>query len=82
VTPSYPVELQQQGIEGAVVLEGIVSGDGSVRDMRVLRAAHAQLAEALIDAVERWRYTPTLLNCEPIEVAVTVTANFGLRTAR
>jgi Gram-negative bacterial TonB protein C-terminal len=31
---------------------------------------------AAIEAVKLWKYTPTLLNCIPIEVQMKVTVNF------
>ena len=37
------------------------------------------LDEAALAAVSRWRYTPTLLNGEPVEVVVAVSVDFRLR---
>ena len=39
-------------------------------------AADQDLVSAAIEAVKLWRYTPTLLNCIPIEVQMKVTVNF------
>jgi periplasmic protein TonB len=36
------------------------------------------LIAAALDAVERWRYRPTLLNGEPVEVATEIDVNFTL----
>jgi protein TonB len=32
-----------------------------------------------MDAVQRWRYTPALLNGQPVPVVMTVTVNFKLQ---
>jgi protein TonB len=37
------------------------------------------LDEAAMDAVQRWRYTPALLNGQPVPVVMTVTVNFKLQ---
>ena len=36
------------------------------------------LARSAVEAVSQWRYTPTLLNGEPIEVDTTITVNYSL----
>jgi periplasmic protein TonB len=37
-----------------------------------------ELARAAVEAVSKWRYSPTLLNGDPIEVDMTITVNFKL----
>jgi periplasmic protein TonB len=39
----------------------------------------ALLAQAAMDAVKYWRYQPTLLNGEPVEVDTQVEVFFGRR---
>jgi protein TonB len=36
-------------------------------------------AHAAIDAVKQWRFTPTLLNGQPVPIVMTVTVAFKLR---
>ena len=52
--------------------------EGTVSEIRVLRG-HPLLDAAAVDAVRQWRYSPTLLNGEPVPVTATETVNFGLR---
>jgi protein TonB len=78
VPPKYPVIAQQAKVQGTVILEATIAKDGSVKDVRVLKAI-ALLTEAAVDAVKQWRYTPTLLNGQPVEVLMTVTVNFNLQ---
>ena len=52
--------------------------DGSIKDATILRG-HPMLNQAALDAVQQWRYSPTLLNNEPVEVLLTVTVNFTLQ---
>ena len=64
-------------IEGIVVLEAMIAKDGSVNNLRVI-SGHQLLIHSAIDAVSRWRYRPTLLSNEPVEVITTVTVTFRL----
>ncbi len=37
------------------------------------------LARSAVEAVSQWRYTPTLLNGEPIEIETTIDVNYSLQ---
>src|SRR5262245_14995408 len=78
VKPEYPPLARQVHAQGAVLIEAIVSKDGSVRDVRII-SGHPLLTEAAKVAVQQWRYKPTFLNGEPIEVITTVTVTFALQ---
>lgn len=79
VRPDYPEATRQAGIEGTVSLEAIIGKDGTVLNHRVLNTlANPALVEAAVEAVKQWRYQPTLLNGEPVEVVTTITVNFRL----
>jgi periplasmic protein TonB len=77
VSPVYPEEAKAAGIQGIVILETIIGKDGSVTEAKILRGVQ-QLDRAALDAVMQWRYTPTLLNGEPVELVMTVTVTFTL----
>src|ERR1051325_6555819 len=76
--PVYPPIARAAGVQGVVILEAVIAEDGSVREVRVLRWV-LLLDSAAIDAVRQWRFTPTLLNGEPVPVVMTVTVAFKLR---
>jgi protein TonB len=57
----YPPIAQSAGRQGVVILEAVISEEGEVRRLRVLRSVPL-LDEAAMDAVRQWRFTPTLLN--------------------
>jgi protein TonB len=78
VAPIYPPVALAAGREGTVVLEAVIGEDGRVRDLRVLRPV-ALLDQAAIDAVRQWRFTPTLLNGQPVPVIMSVTVGFHLK---
>lgn len=78
VAPIYPSIARQNGVQGTVILEAIISEDGVVRDLRVLRSIPL-LDNAAMDAVRQWQFTPTLLNGQRIPVLMTVTVTFKLK---
>lgn len=79
VKPVYPTSMREAGREGQVSLEAIVGTDGAVHSVRVLGAhVHPDFAIAASDAVRQWRFSPTLLNGEAIEVVMDVSIDFSL----
>jgi protein TonB len=77
VSPVYPALALAARKEGIVILEAEIGEDGRVRNTRLLRSIPL-LDEAAIEAVRQWRFTPTLLNGEPVPVVMTVTVAFTL----
>jgi len=78
VNPTYPLDAQDAGIQGVVVLRVKISKDGSPVDIK-LESGESELGAAAIDAVRQWRYTPYHLNGQPVDVETTVQINFTLR---
>jgi TonB family protein len=76
VVPEYSTALKNAGIGGAVILDATINPDGIVDAVRTVSAPDPDLERAAIDAVRQWRYSVTLLNCEPIEVRMRVTVRF------
>ena len=77
VNPIYPPIPLAARKEGLVILEALIAEDGTVRDVKVLRRAPL-FEESAIAAVRQWRFSPTLLNGEPVPVVMTVTVGFTL----
>jgi protein TonB len=75
--PTYPALARQARIQGAVVLHAIIDKDGTVTQLEVV-SGHPLLVQAALSAVKQWRYQPTQLNGEPVEVDTTITVNFVL----
>ena len=78
VDPIYPPLAIAAKVEGPVILEATIDETGIVRDVKVLRSSPL-LDQAAIDAVKKWRYTPTRLNGVAVPVLLTVTVMFSLR---
>src|SRR5712692_7526216 len=59
--PAYPDVAKQARVEGVVILEAVISPEGRVTEVQVLRGSPL-LDDAAVNAVKSWVYTPTLLN--------------------
>jgi TonB family protein len=77
VEPKYPAEARRQRVSGTVRLHAIIRKDGSVGDLQAI-SGDSLLTQAAIDAVQQWRYSPTLLNGKPVEVDTTIDVSFQL----
>jgi protein TonB len=76
VQPTYPPLARQARIQGVVILDAVIAKDGSVDELKVI-SGHPLLTGAAIDAVKQWKYKPTTLNGEPVEVQTTITVTFS-----
>jgi periplasmic protein TonB len=79
IEPAYPALAVQTKREGTVLLHAIISKDGRISSLDVL-SGDPLLVKAALDAVRQWRYRPTLLNGEPVEVETSITVIFRLRS--
>ena len=77
VDPQYPAIARAAHISGVVHLHAIIGKDGTVRQLEIVDG-NPLLAQAAKIAVENWRYQPTRLNGEPVEVETYITVNFVL----
>jgi TonB family protein len=77
VNPIPPAEASRKHLQGMVLLHILIDIDGNVKQVDVV-SGPPELAPAAADAVRQWRYQPTSLNGDPLEVDTTVTVNFAL----
>ena len=56
--PIYPPELRSARISGQVILEFVVSADGTTRNIRVHSSTNPAFDESAMRAVRRWRFEP------------------------
>jgi len=78
VNPVYPEAARANGVQGTVKLHVILAKDGSVRQVELV-SGDPLLVPAAIDAVKQWRYQPSLLNGQPVEVDNEVSVVFYLK---
>jgi TonB family protein len=76
VNPRYKQEWIDAGIEGNILLQATIGKDGRVRSVELISRVNADLEDEALAAVSGWEFSPTYLNCEPIEVQMYVTVSF------
>jgi protein TonB len=81
VEPAYPPLARQTRVQGTVRLHAIIGIDGRVEELEAI-AGHPLLIQSAMDAVRKWRYSPTTLNGQPVEVETTIDVVFSLEEDR
>jgi protein TonB len=79
VDPSYPLLAKQMKVQGAVVLEALISKTGSIQDIQVL-SGPAILSAAAREAVKQWHFKPYYQSGRPVETEARITVNFTIST--
>jgi TonB family protein len=79
VAPDYPMLARQMKVQGAVVLQALISREGSIQELQVL-SGPSILAAAAREAVRQWRFKPYFQNGEAVETQARITVNFTIST--
>lgn len=77
VPPQYPEVAKSAHVTGTVVLRAVISKSGDIEQLQLV-SGPPLLAKAAMDAVTQWRYRPTVLNGQPVEVDTTISVVFAL----
>jgi protein TonB len=77
VLPVYPDEAVTAQISGTVLFHVVVSKDGTVESVDYLSGPSVFTASAA-SAVKLWRYKPTIIDGNPVEVDTIVPVVFAL----
>jgi protein TonB len=77
VMPVYPALAKSARVQGTVEFTAIISKEGTIENLQLVHG-HPLLVQAAKNAVLQWRYRPTLLNGEPVEVVTDIVVHFML----
>ena len=78
--PKYTTEALSQKIQGSVWLELVVTRNGQVEQVRVVRSLDpGGLDNQAVAAVRQWRFEPGRLAGTPVDVQVTVVMDFSIQ---
>jgi periplasmic protein TonB len=77
IRPVYPAIARAAHVEGIVVVEAVISRNGTIESLHVL-SGPMMLQSAAIDAIRGARYKPYRLNGEAVDVQTTITVNFRM----
>jgi TonB family protein len=77
VAPAYPLGARSSGVQGDVVIETTIDKSGNVVRTHVV-SGPAMLRPSALEALKHWKYEPSRLDGEPVEVQMQVTIRFRL----
>jgi periplasmic protein TonB len=77
IRPVYPAIARAAHVEGTVVVEAVISRNGTIESLHVL-SGPVMLQGAAMDAIRAARYRPYRLNGEAVDVQTTITVNFRM----
>jgi protein TonB len=77
IQPTYPPLAKAARVQGTVEFTATISKEGNIEHLQLVRG-HPLLVEAARQAVLEWKYRPTLLNGQPVEVITDILVNFRL----
>ena len=76
VKPAYPAAMEAMRAEAVVLMQATIDKSGDVSEVQVTSPAQTDFDAAAVEAVRQWQFDSTLLNCEPVDVQMKVTAAF------
>ena len=76
--PQYTDAARRAGVQGTVVLRGIFSSDGIVRNLYVLQALPFGLTTNVINAARKIRFTPATKDGHDVSMYIQLEYNFNL----
>ena len=75
--PTYPTTAKRQGVQGTVILDGLINKEGRISWLRVLTGPQL-LQQPSLDAVKQWVYKPYVVDGQPVEVETEINVVFVL----
>jgi signal peptidase I len=75
--PVYPPLARNARIQGVVKLQALIDTDGSIAHLSLI-SGHPLLVKAAMDAVQHWRYEPTVVNGKAVTAITEIDVNFKL----
>jgi len=79
VDPNYSEVARSARVTGTVLLEGIVTTQGAIRILRVIRPLGFGLEESAAEALSKWVFQPATRMGQPVDVLLTIEVNFALK---
>lgn len=77
VYPEYPALARMAHIQGEVRLSATIAEDGKPRDLQII-SGHPVLAQAALNAVKQWTYTPEMCPSGPVSVETMIKVSFHM----
>ena len=77
--PVYTEMARKARLQGVVIIEAIIDAQGNVINAHVLKGMPMGLDKAAVEAVNKWKFRPAMLQGKPVKVYYTLTVNFQVQ---
>jgi len=77
VEPVYPTLARQTRRPGRVELRAIIATDGTIQSLQVV-SGDPLFYQSALEAVREWRYRPTVLNGQAVEIDTFITVIYNI----
>ncbi|MBS2013198.1 MAG: TonB family protein [Deltaproteobacteria bacterium] len=77
--PAFPEDARKQGIEAVVVVKFVVTEDGAVEDIKIVKG-HPMFDEVVLAAVRTWTFEPATLDGKAVRMTRMVKIPFRLKS--
>lgn len=78
IEPTYPPAAREAGIQGKVIVRMGITKDGRVESI-ISKGDNPLLAQAALNSVKQWRYSPFRVDGLPVDVQTSVTLEFSIK---
>jgi len=76
--PEYSEKGRKKKINGTVLVAMVVTADGSVRDVTVIKSLEPSLDKQAIAAVNKWKFEPATKDGKPVTVRLKAEVSFRI----
>lgn len=76
VEPAFPEFARQRYPGGSVVVEAVITKEGKIGKLKIVKGLDSLCDEAAVNALEKWEFEPGKLNGNPIETKLVLTVTF------
>jgi TonB family protein len=76
--PDYSEKARKKKLSGSVVVAMIVTPEGNVRDLKVIKSLDKDLDKQALAAVSTWKFEPATRDGKPVAVHLTTEVDFRL----
>lgn len=78
VEPAFSSKSNEAFVEGTVTVSAVVTKNGALTDMQVVKGLSAAQDRSALDALKEWRFEPGTKGGKPVNVKVKIQVDFHL----
>lgn len=75
--PGFTEEARQKNVSGTVRLRAVLSDDGEIRHILMLKGLPSGLTEKCVEAARRTKFTPAVKSGRPVSQFIVLEYNFN-----